>query len=287
MGGSTADTPASPEFLRASDAERDHAVSELRNEFAEGRLSHETFMYRMQSALDARNRGQLAGLFTDLPSRRPGPKAAGPDPGRPAGRGPGRADRRQEKNQVPTGTQRIIGSPYEPGPQALPWAAAPPGPGESRAAAVRRRGPGAARLPAGQRGPVHHRADPRLRPLPDRLVGVPDARPAGAPRGRLGAQRPGIAQRPGSTAGWSASPSRCRRATGWSSARWRSSSRAIPRRCPRRRRPPAATAPSTGLPGKGPEPARVGKRDDGSTGPARAYRDDWSALTGWTGHPAR
>ena len=74
MGGSTADTPASPEFLRASDAERDHAVSELRNEFAEGRLSHETFMYRMQSALDARNRGQLAGLFTDLPSRQSGPK---------------------------------------------------------------------------------------------------------------------------------------------------------------------------------------------------------------------
>src|SRR6516165_5269465 len=72
MGGSTADTPTTPEFLRASDAERDHAVSELRNEFAEGRLSHETFMYRMQSALDARNRGQLAGLFTDLPPRRPG-----------------------------------------------------------------------------------------------------------------------------------------------------------------------------------------------------------------------
>ena len=71
MGGSTADTPTTPEDLRASDAERDHAVSELRNEFAEGRLSHETFMYRMQSALDARNRGQLAGLFTDLPPRRP------------------------------------------------------------------------------------------------------------------------------------------------------------------------------------------------------------------------
>src|SRR6516165_3927679 len=74
MGGSTADTPTTPEYLRASDAERDHAVSELRNEFAEGRLSHETFMYRMQSALDARNRGQLAGLFTDLPSRRSGPR---------------------------------------------------------------------------------------------------------------------------------------------------------------------------------------------------------------------
>jgi hypothetical protein len=74
MAGSTADTPTTPEFLRASDAERENAVSELRNEFAEGRLSHETFMYRMQSALDARNRGQLAGLFTDLPSRRPQPK---------------------------------------------------------------------------------------------------------------------------------------------------------------------------------------------------------------------
>lgn len=72
MGGSTADTPATPEFLRASDAERDHAVSELRNEFVEGRLSHETFVYRMQTALGARNRGQLAGLFTDLPPRRPG-----------------------------------------------------------------------------------------------------------------------------------------------------------------------------------------------------------------------
>jgi len=72
MGGSTADTPTTPESLRASDAERDHAVGELRNEFAEGRLSHETFMYRMQSALDARHRGQLAGLFTDLPPRRPG-----------------------------------------------------------------------------------------------------------------------------------------------------------------------------------------------------------------------
>jgi len=72
MGGSTADTPTTPESLRASDAERDHAVGELRNEFVEGRLSHETFMYRMQSALDARHRGQLAGLFTDLPPRRPG-----------------------------------------------------------------------------------------------------------------------------------------------------------------------------------------------------------------------
>jgi pSer/pThr/pTyr-binding forkhead associated (FHA) protein len=69
MGGSAADTPATPDFLRASDAERDHAVDELRQEFVEGRLSHETFMVRMQSALGARNHAQLAGLFSDLPPR--------------------------------------------------------------------------------------------------------------------------------------------------------------------------------------------------------------------------
>ena len=123
MGGSTADTPASPEFLRASDAERDHAVSELRNEFAEGRLSHETFMYRMQSALDARNRGQLAGLFTDLPPRRPGPKrwlarirAA------LRGEDPAARDQREEEEPGFPGTQRIVGSGNGPEPQALPWA---------------------------------------------------------------------------------------------------------------------------------------------------------------------
>jgi len=124
MGGSTADTPTTPEYLRASDAERDHAVSELRNEFAEGRLSHETFMYRMQSALDARNRGQLAGLFTDLPPRRPGLIARiramlrGQDPavreGSPDGH-PG----------IP-GTQQIAGHPYGPAPRRIP--SATPGP---------------------------------------------------------------------------------------------------------------------------------------------------------------
>ncbi len=129
MGGSTADTPTTPEFLRASDAERDHAVSELRNEFADGRLSHETFVYRMQSALDARHRGQLAGLFTDLPPRRPGLMARikavlrGEEP-------PARHD---QPDDGPPRTQRIHEVPG-PGPQGLPWArsasaraGAPPG----------------------------------------------------------------------------------------------------------------------------------------------------------------
>ena len=71
MGGSAAETPATPEYLRASDEERDRAISALRQEFVEGRLSHETFMFRVQSALGAQRRGQLVGLFTDLPPRRP------------------------------------------------------------------------------------------------------------------------------------------------------------------------------------------------------------------------
>jgi FHA domain/Domain of unknown function (DUF1707) len=73
MGGSAADTPTTPDSLRASDVERDHAIDDLRQEFVEGRLSHETFMFRMQSALGARNRAQLAGLFSDLPPRRAHP----------------------------------------------------------------------------------------------------------------------------------------------------------------------------------------------------------------------
>jgi hypothetical protein len=124
MGGSTADTPTSPEFLRASDAERDDAVSELRSEFAEGRLSHETFIYRMQSALDARNHGQLAGLFTDLPPRRPGNPKRLLARIRAAlrGEGPAGRDRRADGDPGIPGTERIAGSPCGPGQQGLAWA---------------------------------------------------------------------------------------------------------------------------------------------------------------------
>jgi hypothetical protein len=69
MAGSAADTPTTPEFIRVSDVDRDHAVDELRKEFVDGRLSHDTFLLRMQAAMDARNQGQLSGLFYDLPTR--------------------------------------------------------------------------------------------------------------------------------------------------------------------------------------------------------------------------
>jgi FHA domain-containing protein/uncharacterized protein DUF1707 len=59
--------------LRASDAERDEAIGELRSRFAEGRLSQDTFLYRMDAALQAKDRSELSELFTDLPAQqRPG-----------------------------------------------------------------------------------------------------------------------------------------------------------------------------------------------------------------------
>ena len=65
-GSETAD--GGPQIsLRASDAERDYAVGELRDRFAEGRLSQDTFLVRMDAALRAKERSELSELFTDLP----------------------------------------------------------------------------------------------------------------------------------------------------------------------------------------------------------------------------
>jgi hypothetical protein len=58
--------------LRASDAERDEAIGELRDRFAEGRLSQETFLYRMDAALRAKDRAELSDLFVDLPDEQTG-----------------------------------------------------------------------------------------------------------------------------------------------------------------------------------------------------------------------
>jgi FHA domain/Domain of unknown function (DUF1707) len=73
MAASSADAPTNPDAtIRASDSERDHAVDELGEQFAEGRMSQETFLHRVDEAYGARDRRQLDRLFTDLP-RRSGP----------------------------------------------------------------------------------------------------------------------------------------------------------------------------------------------------------------------
>lgn len=64
-----------PGELRASDADRNETVNALREEFASGRLSHDTFLYRMNAAMEARYIGELPPLLDGLPpvpSPRPG-----------------------------------------------------------------------------------------------------------------------------------------------------------------------------------------------------------------------
>jgi len=73
MGGSAAEIPASPDGqpvpgLRASDAERDQVVAKLRDEFVAGRLSHETFLHRVNVVLESRRQADLPPLVADLPA---------------------------------------------------------------------------------------------------------------------------------------------------------------------------------------------------------------------------
>ncbi|AZS84360.1 DUF1707 and FHA domain-containing protein [Streptomyces griseoviridis] len=53
---------------RISDAERDKALKVLRDGVALGRLSHDTFIRRMELALSARRPDELAVLTADLPT---------------------------------------------------------------------------------------------------------------------------------------------------------------------------------------------------------------------------
>jgi hypothetical protein len=62
-----AQDPASPAH-RASDADRDQVIRVLRDGSAEGRLSQETFLRRVDAALQAKDSGELAVLLSDLPA---------------------------------------------------------------------------------------------------------------------------------------------------------------------------------------------------------------------------
>ncbi|MET8942615.1 DUF1707 and FHA domain-containing protein [Streptomyces sp. NPDC004542] len=66
---------SSPEFstypARLSDAERDKALRVLRDGVAVGRLSHDTFVRRMELALAARRPDELAVLTADLRQENP------------------------------------------------------------------------------------------------------------------------------------------------------------------------------------------------------------------------
>jgi hypothetical protein len=59
------------EWTRPSDAERDRALAVLRDGAGSGRLSHDTFVRRMNVVLRAQSRGELADAVRDLPRREP------------------------------------------------------------------------------------------------------------------------------------------------------------------------------------------------------------------------
>ena len=57
--------------MRVCDADRDLVISQLRDRFADGFLSHESFEFRVEAVLRARWHDDLAGVLADLPAPRP------------------------------------------------------------------------------------------------------------------------------------------------------------------------------------------------------------------------
>jgi hypothetical protein len=66
-----------PPVLRSSDADRDEAIRVLKEGSVDGRLSHETFLHRVDLALQAKDAGQLASLLNDLRPPRQRTRLAG------------------------------------------------------------------------------------------------------------------------------------------------------------------------------------------------------------------
>ncbi len=65
--GGRRDSQAPDEALRASDEERNAVADKLSRHFAEGRLDQPEFKTRLDTAMSATTRGELKGLFHDLP----------------------------------------------------------------------------------------------------------------------------------------------------------------------------------------------------------------------------
>jgi hypothetical protein len=82
-------------WIRASDADRDHAVARLREHYVAGRLSEEERQERVAAALAAKTLGDLGELMTDLPDldRLPDASLHRPGPARASSARPARAGR--------------------------------------------------------------------------------------------------------------------------------------------------------------------------------------------------
>lgn len=71
------------QHLRASNAEREHVIDQLRQHAAEGRLTMEEFEQRVAEALAARTRGDLRPVLRELPPLEQAPQDRPPRPSRP------------------------------------------------------------------------------------------------------------------------------------------------------------------------------------------------------------
>jgi FHA domain/DUF1707 SHOCT-like domain len=122
MAGSASETPTQPDArpageMRASDAERDAVVARLTEGFAAGRLSHDTFMYRMSAVLRTRHRADLPALHADLPAMPPEPGRAAALLGRLRASWP-----RPARRMAPARPSRSLrlGRPAPPAPLEFP-----------------------------------------------------------------------------------------------------------------------------------------------------------------------
>ena len=73
MSGGPVPQPAGGDPTRASDRERDATADRLQAALAEGRLDIEEYQQRLDAAMRARTRGDLAALVADLPRPVPTP----------------------------------------------------------------------------------------------------------------------------------------------------------------------------------------------------------------------
>ncbi len=79
----------SDQHLRVSDAERNAVAERLATHYGDGRLDQAEFDERVSRAMAAKTRGDLDGLFDDLPDPEPaGTAAAASGAGSPYGPGP-------------------------------------------------------------------------------------------------------------------------------------------------------------------------------------------------------
>src|ERR1700755_3669647 len=79
------------QHIRVSDAERTEVADRLAAHFAEGRLKQAEFDERVAQAMNATTRGDLSGLFDDLPEPGPAGAPGGAGRGRVRRQGPARA----------------------------------------------------------------------------------------------------------------------------------------------------------------------------------------------------